>query len=224
MSEPIIYITTKQDGTMLMRSDPTNPQVARNRQAFLDHHGIKASNTTRLSIIYEGDDYCRYQELSDSDVGRGIIGAPMPACDALVTTKPGRTLLLPIADCIGAVLFDTQQEILMVSHLGRHSLEQDGAAQSVEYLKNKYDSRPENITVTLSPSAGGENYPLFAFNNRSMQDVAIEQLRRVGIRDTSIYPSAIDTTKDTTYFSHSEYLKGSREDDGRFAVIAYLDE
>lgn len=219
---PVIHISTKHDGSMLLRSDPHNASITANRTNFLTKHGIDPSKTTRLSIIYEGDDYCRYRISSTDDGAKGITDEAMPACDALVTTTPGHALFLPIADCIGAVLIDTRQNILMVSHLGRHSLEQHGATRSIAYLAEQFGSLPEDIMITLSPSAGNGNYPLFAFNNRSMQDVALEQFQAGGVPLNNIAPSTIDTTMSEEYFSHSEYLKQNREDDGRFAVVAYL--
>ena len=84
----------------------------------------------------------------------------------------------------------------------------------------QFGSRPEDLFVTLSPSAGQENYPLFDFDNRSLQDVAIEQLMSASITREHITFSAIDTTLDRNYFSHSRYLKGNRETDGRFAIAA----
>jgi copper oxidase (laccase) domain-containing protein len=129
---------------------------------------------------------------------------------------------LPLADCIGAVLYDPDTSVLMVSHLGRHNVEQGGGSKSVQYLVKNHDVNPKNLKVWLSPAAGKTNYPLHAFDNRGLHEIATEQLITAGIVPENIDTSRIDTTTDTTYFSHSEFLKGHRDTDGRFAVVAVM--
>jgi hypothetical protein len=55
-----------------------------------------------------------------------------------------------------------------------------------------------------------------------MHDVATEQLLIAGVAAEHIIGSLIDTTKDKNYFSHSEFLKGNRDTDGRFAVVTVM--
>jgi hypothetical protein len=42
----------------------------------------------------------------------------------------------------------------------------------------------------------------------------------MGISPDNIQLSPIDTTLDPTYYSHSEFLKGHRDTDGRFCILA----
>ncbi|MFI5212871.1 MAG: laccase domain-containing protein, partial [Candidatus Saccharimonadales bacterium] len=74
----------------------------------------------------------------------------------------------------------------------------------------------------LSPAVGSASYPLQAFGNRSLHEVIIEQLVQAGIRREKIEVSQIDTAKSNDYFSHSQYLAGQRESDGRFAIVAMM--
>ena len=110
----------------------------------------------------------------------------------------------------------------MLSHLGSHNLEQFGGTKSIEFLVENFQSNPKDITVWLSPAAGKDNYPLFAFADRSMHEVATEQLLKAGVNLEHITRSLVDTTKDINYFSHSEFLKGNRDSDGRFAVVTVM--
>ena len=192
------------------------------RTRFLESHHIAPDDTTLVRLTYGRDDYCTYRTVSSHDKGDGITRPSTIIADALVTTEPNHALFLPLADCIGAVIHDPTQNILMLSHLGRHNLEQLGGTKSIEYLVEQFACLPENLTVWLSPAAGAKNYPLFAFNNHSLHDVAYEQLQAAGIRTETINISPVDTTIDTNYFSHSEFIKGNRPTDGRFAVATQL--
>jgi len=152
-----------------------------------------------------------------------IITESTMAADALVVNKINHALFLPLADCIGAVLYVQSKNILMLSHLGRHSLEQFGGSESVNFLIKNFNVEPGDITIWLSPSAGKENYPLTALNDRSLQEVAIEQFISAGVPIDNITKSNIDTTTNNKYYSHSQYLKGKRGSDGRFAIIATIE-
>lgn len=215
------YVSTTSDGSM--KAVATDPEIVKqNRYAFLTEHSIKPEDTTWLRLEYDGTNYCRYASLDASYKGDGITHRSTIDVDALVVTKAQHALLLPLADCIGAVLYDPTQNVLMLSHLGRHNLEQYGGTESVKYLVKHHDVLPENLEVWLSPAAGKENYPLRAFDGRGMHEVATEQLIAAGVTKKNIDISPIDTTKDTSYFSHSEFLKGNRPTDGRFCVVAMM--
>lgn len=192
------------------------------RTTFLESHKIKPANATLVRLTYSRTDYCMYKVAATHDKGNGIVSPSSIVADALVTTNPQHALFLPLADCVGAVIHDPAHNVLMLSHLGRHNIEQFGGTKSIEYLVEQFGCDPKNLTVWLSPAAGKDNYPLFAFDNRGLHDVASEQFRAAGILPENIDVSSIDTTKNPNYFSHSEFLKGNRTTDGRFAVVAML--
>jgi len=217
-----LYTSTIHDGSMKPLHDTENALVSANRETFLLHNAINPADTTLVQITYETDDFRRYFTLDDGARGDGITRQATIEADALVVTKPNHALLLPLADCIGAVIHDPTRDILMLSHLGRHNLEQYGGTKSIEYLAAKHDCDPQDLTVWLSSAAGRDNYPLYTFDNRSLHDVATEQLITAGVLVQNITTSPIDSAADTNYFSHSQFLAGNRDSDGRFAVVAAL--
>lgn len=217
-----IHTSTTADGSMKIVPGSEASIVDTHRAAFLQSNSIDPEATTLVRLLYEGDDYARYSSAGPESMGDGITRESTIVCDGLVTTEQNHALFLPLADCIGAVIHDTAQNILMVSHLGRHNLEQFGGTKNIEYLIAKYGSKPESITVWLSPAAGKTHYPLFAFENRGLHEVAVEQLLAAGIVKENVTVSPIDVAADTRYFSHSQFLKGNRETDGRFAIVAVL--
>lgn len=192
------------------------------RRAFLHEHGIEPTDTTLLNITYETNDFCRYETLVTDDQGDGITRDSSIEADALVVTEPNHAILLPLADCVGAVIHDPIENILMVSHLGRHSLQQLGGTNCIDYLVAHHDVDPRELTVWLSPAAGAGNYPMFAFENRSLHEVVAEQLVAAGVLRKNITASPIDSSTDHNYFSHSQFLKGVRDSDGRFAIVAVM--
>lgn len=216
-----IYTSTVADGSM-KSPDKNFATVLPVRTAFLAQHNISPTDTTLVHLTYETTDFCRYITVNNTHKGDGITRHPSFDVDALVATTPGHALFLPLADCIAAVIHDTAQNVLMVSHLGRHNLAQAGGTKSIEYLAATHGCDPQDLAVWLSPAAGSGNYPLFSFDNRSLHSVATEQLVAAGVPHDSIEVSPIDTTTDEHYFSHSQFLAGNRAADGRHAVVAIL--
>lgn len=211
---------------MYNRNDLFDASVIRNRQKFLNTHGIQPSQTTRLSFVYntETSPYCRYMILEPKHKGLGMADDATLGVDAIVTTQPNHALLLPVADCIGAVRYDPEHKVLMLSHLGRHSLEQEGAIKSVDFLVKNFQTNPTKLRVWLTPAAGKENYPIWALNNSGMKETTFKQLKKAGVSENHITDDPKDTTVDHNYYSYSEFLKGNRPEDGDHAIVAMMTE
>ena len=146
----------------------------------------------------------------------------MPGVDGVATDKVSQPILLPIADCVATVVYDPVHHAVMVSHLGRHSTEQYGGSKSVQYMTQQYGSDPANLLVWLGPSPNGTDYPLWAFGHRSFTDVLTKQLLSSGIQQDHLEISQVDTSTNSDYFSHSQFLKGRQETDGRYAIVAMI--
>lgn len=216
-----IYVSTQADGSMKNDGDRYT-DVLDNREKFLKKHAIKIEDTTKVSVTFKENDYKRYKTVGPEAKGDGMNRQQEIISDALVVIKPGHALFLPLADCVGAVIYDQEKGIMMVSHLGRHSIEQNGGTKSVEYLVSNHAINPKDLKVWLSPAAGAQNYPLFSFNSQGLHQVAVNQLLSAGVLLENIDASPIDTTKDDRYYSHSQYLLGNRQTDGRFAIVAMM--
>ncbi len=222
MPRLLSFTSTVTNGSMKPLTPDDESENRQRRLTFLTAHDISPDTTTCVRLEYQGDDFCRYTTIDDSHKGDGITRPSSLIADALVVLRPNHALFLPLADCVGAIIYDPTRQILMVSHLGRHNLEQQGASRSIEYLVSMHSVDPKNVEVWLSPAAGPKAYPLHELENRGLQDEAIEQLIATGVIRENIAASPIDVTEDTRYYSHSEFLKGNRPDDGRFAIVAMM--
>jgi len=221
---PIVAVSTIADGSMHNRDDPADPVVIENRRKFLGSHDITLEQTTRLEITYDRDNFCQYAQTKETKKADGMFGDFDIPHDALVTTVAGHALFLPVADCIGATFYDPIHHVLGLAHLGRHSLEQQGAVKFVEYLSENYQSDPQTIKVWLGPSAGKDVYPIWALDNKGMKEAAFEQLDAAGILKENITDNPAETDKDKNFFSYSEFLKGHRDNDGDHAMVAMMRE
>lgn len=220
-----IFTSTVTNGSQYNPDDFEDAEVIVNRGKFLTSNGIALKDTTREHItFFNGDEtFVKYRKIDESEKGRGMLSGDVESADALVTTTPGHALFLPVADCVATVLFDEEKGVLMLSHLGRHSLEQQGGQKSVEYLVENYGVKPENLKIWLGPSPNKEVYPIFKLGGQGMKEAVFEQLQKAGIRPQNITDNPADTATDPRYYSHSEFLKGNKPTDGRFAMVAVME-
>lgn len=222
-SNVIAAVSSVSDGNMSFGKGDAD-DVFQSRLAFLNAVGVDPEQTTLVQVAYQdAEHFARYVTVNEEQEGEGIFAPKSDTiADALVTTRPGHALFLPIADCVGVILYDSAQRVLMVSHIGRHSAEIKGASKSVQYLIDNFATEPADVQVWLSPAAGKTAYPLHAMENKGLHEVIVEQLESAGVLLENIEVSTVDTTSDIEYFSHSQFIAGKRENDGRFAIVAMM--
>ena len=218
--QPIIEVSSVADGTM---ADKTQPEVAaQNRMTYLKKIGCDPERSVLVRLLYEGSGYCRYRLVDEASAGDGITRKSTVVVDGLFTKQKNIALVLPLADCIGLVIRDRGNTCLGLSHLGRHNLLQQGGTRSIQYFMQTFGIDPREIMVHLTAAAGKSTYPLYDFDNRSLHEVAIEQLQVPGVPIENMTIDARDTTAESELFSHSEFLKGNQLTDGRHAIVAML--
>lgn len=220
MDNVLIGVSSVADGTMSAGGTPE--QQLSNRSAYLRSLGLSAEQSILVKLTYDSDDYKRYFSVATEHAGDGIAFGSSITSDALFTRSKNLALMLPIADCVGAVLYDAANQAFGLAHLGRHNLLQQGGTGIVEFMIDEFGTDPSNLAVWLSPAAGRQHYPLHDFDNRSLHEVSMEQLAAAGVSMENIQVDSRDTTTDQSLFSHSAYLKGNRAMDGRQAVVAMM--
>ncbi len=208
-----VVLSSTSDGSMKDGTELLTPAAVQHRQDFLGNAAMDPAKAAVFYADFTTDDYCRYMSAQ-----HGL----MPGLDGVSTDQIGQPILLPLADCVGTVLYDPVHHAVMLAHLGRHSTEQQGGVKAVAYMAATYGSRPSDLLVWLGPSPNGTDYPLHAFAGRSFTDVLLAQLLSAGVLPDHIAVSAVDTSTNPHYFSHSQYLKGAQATDGRYAIAVVL--
>lgn len=221
--EPAIAISSVVDGSMSTAHIGWDAAI-KNRQLFLKANDILLEETILVRLDYASDDFCRYEVVDGAKTGDGMCDESTIVSDTLFTKERKIALFLPLADCIGAVLYDSQKKILGLAHLGRHNLEQIGGQKNIAYMQEQFGCQVADIQVYLSPAVSKVSYPMFNFENRSLHEVACQQLRQAGILEENITLDDRDTAVDDSFFSHSQFLAGRQETDGRHAIVAMMRE
>jgi len=221
-NDVIAAVSSMADGNMKHGLQDAPDVIAGNRQRFLKQLEVDMIDTTLVPMVYTDKSFTKYRIVTEDDKGKGMNGlVDIEPADGLVVTSSDHALFLPLADCIGAILYDPEHRILMVSHLGRHNLTQAGATKSVAYLESNFHTDPSQLKVWLSPAVGKASYPLHAFEGKSLHEVAQMQLAKSGVLKSNIENASVDTATSKDYYSHSQYLQDNGMP-GRFAIVASM--
>lgn len=218
----VVATSIVADGSMYNRNDHFDPEVFHNREKFLSSQGITVAHTSRVRVNYDRSNFCEFVEVKEADKGGGMHGHDIYVADALITRNAQHALFLPIADCVGAVFYDPKLHVLAVAHLGRHSLEQNGGFNIVDHLQRTYGCEPSALRVWLTPAPSKDNYQIWKLDNKGMKEATFEQLFKAGILVENITDNTAESDKDPNYFSYSAFLKGNRDKDGDYAIVAMM--
>ncbi|MBQ7202172.1 polyphenol oxidase family protein [Candidatus Saccharibacteria bacterium] len=211
-----IGISTRADGDMRFFDDGDEQRIIDNQGRLGELVGLPKARVARIRTVYDGrDSYNEYFEVTEEDLQNYCIDQPekdIKVSDGLATKCSNLGILLPLADCLGAVFYDEEQKIIGLLHAGRHNIEQNGPENYVKFLEEHFGSDVSKLKVYFSPCA--RNYPIFTADNRKLIDVALEQLLNNGILEENIVDSGVDVVADRSYPSCS---RGDKTE--RFAVV-----
>ena len=189
-------------------------KIVENQKKLGEYIGL--SDITRVKTIYENrKNFAEYEEITKDNIAKYSIDNPekeILVSDGLVTREMNVGILLPLADCLGAVVFDERQRIIGLLHAGRQNVEQNGPRKFIEYFVKNFGSDTKEIRIYFSPYA--LDYQIFKLNNKSLGEAAMEQFLDAGIQIKNIVDHKIDTVSNDNFPSNS-----SGDSFVRFAVV-----
>lgn len=226
-----------EDGSMAKGGGrPPEPVHEKNMKVFLETHGFDASDYAKVFVTYLPENTYTHVERAGKDT-RGPIKS-----DALFTTEPGKTIILPVADCVATIVYDPVVRMLGVLHLGRHASVAGLIETFAERTIAETGTDPRNWQVWMSPSLKPAHDVMEYFTpphpeqwkpwQRVREDGLIhidipghnrDRFERLGVLSEHIYVSPIDTYEDERYYSFRAATELHRDDrHGRMMVAAKL--
>ncbi len=225
-----VAVSSRNDGSMLDRTADNRHDEAsvQNRSRFCEQAGMSYAQSVYQIISYTPEASFDVVATVQQPNTNGVFA------DILYTETPGVALFLPIADCVGTVIYDPRRHALALAHLGRHASIAKTMSKAVEYFKQQ-GSDPADLVVWMSPHVAKHDYILSYFDHmtdKDWQDYASQEsdgihldlagfnaslAYRSGVRRDNIHISTVNTARDTHYFSHSQ-----GDVNARFAVVAQL--
>ena len=229
--------STKIDGNMSKNYDEIEGEYLINRKKFFNDNKINIENTIAIDDM-NGTNIIEIDEKFIK--GNKDLSVLEIKTDCIITKIPNIFIYLPFGDCVPLAILDTKQNIFAFAHLGWRSTELNFHLIVIEMLKNKYNSRIEDMKVIIGPSIKKESYifkepsqlnkkewiPFLSqlkdgYYQIDLNGYIVDGLNKVGI--TKIVNSEIDTAKDNSFFSHYKSIR-TNEKEGRFICGAMMVE
>ncbi|MDR2443923.1 MAG: polyphenol oxidase family protein [Deltaproteobacteria bacterium] len=143
---------------------------------------------------------------------------------------PGQSLMIRVADCQGAIIFDPQSQMLALVHSGWRGSVKNILGQTIALLKDRFSLEPKNFLAAFAPSLGAccgefihyqrelpQSFTAFMTEKPFHFDfpaISRYQLVQAGMREENIEFSGLCTKCSPDFYSYR------RGDTGRFAVVA----
>ncbi len=210
-----VGISDNDDGNMRFFGEGDETEIIENQEKLSGALGIAGEKVARIRTVY-GDrkNFTDFQEITLENLKSYAITnseEKIPVADGLATRLAGVGILLPLADCLGIVVFDEENKVVGLLHSGRQATEQGGAKKFVKYFVKNFNSDPRKLKIYFSPHA--VDYRIFNLDNRLLAEVAKRQLLEAGVLENNIINQNIDTVSGN-YPSHS-----SGDTRQRFAIV-----
>jgi hypothetical protein len=165
--------------------------------------------------------------------------------NSLVTDKKDLYLALVVADCSPVILFDTKKEIVALVHCGRFNVENRILENTLDLMKEKFNTNPKDLLVYIGPSIKPDSYMFDKgiFDQMKKDSEIIKTLhhvpgekkeyrvdvplsvknilKRAGVKEEDILDIGIDTFKDERYPSHVYSVKHNLPE-SRFLVMVKM--
>jgi polyphenol oxidase len=89
-------------------------------------------------------------------------GIPYQKADAILTDRPGLSLLMRFADCVPILLWDPQKRVVGIVHAGWQGTVKQAAASAISAMKTQYGTYPGDVLAGIGPSIAAHHYPVGA--------------------------------------------------------------
>lgn len=105
----VAAVSSISDGSMLNRPLGVHaPEILVNRREFCKNIGLDYDDVVYLRIVYAENR--SYHLIAEADDGATLKITPEIVTDALFTRQTGVGLLLPVADCVAAIMYDSRRK------------------------------------------------------------------------------------------------------------------
>lgn len=77
-----------------------------------------------------------------------------PTCDAIITNKKNKALMVMVADCSALLFYDPKQKVIASAHSGRAGAFLNITKNVIESFKENFHSHPKDIIVSIGANIG----------------------------------------------------------------------
>lgn len=126
-------------------------RVLKNFQNFGDALGVELASM----VLSDQDHGVNIRTVEAEDRGKGIVKEKdYQGVDALITNKPGITLVTQHADCAPIFVADAKNKAIAMIHSGWRGTRGEIAKKTVKKMEKEYGTKVKDLYVGIGPSIG----------------------------------------------------------------------
>lgn len=148
----LVGISEKNDGSCRLSSTgkgEIDTATKANRERYIEKLGITNSHLVSADLAHRNVAYAAGKE----DGGETIKGV-----DALLTHEKNLFLSVTVADCLPIFLYDKNKNAVGIIHAGWRGLALEVIPLTIEEMKRKFESNPDEVLVGIGPGIGVCHY------------------------------------------------------------------
>jgi YfiH family protein len=108
--------------------------------------------------------------------------------DAILTDRPGLTLLMRFADCVPILLHDPVRHIVGIAHAGWMGTVRGTVCAAIQAMQSHFGSQPADIQAAIGPSIGPDHYQVgMEVVAQARQTFGLAASQLLADRDDGIY-------------------------------------
>jgi YfiH family protein len=203
----------------------TKELVAANRLSLLSHLRLDPEWTAYADQVHSN----RVQVITE--------GGTYPSTDGLVTTIPGLTLGIQVADCAAVLLADPVNKVVAALHAGWRGAVSDIVPNGIEMMTNQ-GADPESITAFVGPCISlknfevglevAEQFPAEFVNTESYDKphIDLKAFLSFQMQEAGVAEEQIEISDECTFENMDDFYSYRREGDrsGRMLALIQLAE
>lgn len=142
-------------------------------------------------------------------------------CDGMITSLVNVGLMIPLADCQGAIFYDPVKHVVANVHSGWRGNVQNIYEETVLQMRQCFGSRPEDLLVGVSPSLGPDRAEFKNFAEELPSSFLRYQVRptyfdlwaiaRDQLQEAGVLPHHIEIASICTHSRPEEYFSYRRD-------------
>jgi len=221
--------TTRDSGNLAFHVNDNSRHVEINHEKLAKELSYKKETLVHMKQIHSVDVHLVTSEDS--------FEMP-PTCDALITDKTNIPLMVMVADCSALLFFEQDKNVIAVAHAGRAGAFGNIVKNVLESFQTHFESRAENILVSIGASIHVCCYEVGAEIYKEAQKLGLENA--IEIRENRYYLDVntiiksqllacgiqeehIEISKECTSCKRERYFSYRAEKNtGRFAGVIML--
>lgn len=163
------FVSTRQGGCSAgkfeslncsIKLEPDSNRVVENRKRLLHAVGLSIDTLTLGSQVHSPN--VTTVQMKMAGAGALDFETALPESDALITSVPGITVAVLVADCVPLLLYDPVQRVVGAVHAGRMGTLAEIAQRTVEVMSAQYSTVPSDIVAGIGPSICASHYQVSA--------------------------------------------------------------